>query len=53
VWQTHNANRYWREDNLFIVGDLVYISTADLSLLKGQASKLLLKYVSPFKVLDA
>jgi hypothetical protein len=28
------------------------VSTADLSLPKGWASKLLPKYVSPFKVLD-
>ena len=29
------------------------VSTSDLSLLKGRATKLLPKYVSPFKVLDA
>ena len=52
VRQTHNANWHQREDNSFAVGDLVYVSTADLSLLKGRASKLLLKYVSPFKVID-
>jgi hypothetical protein len=52
VRQTHNANRHRREDDSFIVSDLVYVSTANLSLLKGQASKLLPKYVSPFKVLD-
>jgi hypothetical protein len=36
-----------------VQGDLVYVSTADLSLPKGRATKLLLKYVGPFKVLDA
>ena len=53
VRQTHNANRHRREDDSFVVGDLVYVSTADLSLPKGRASKLLPKYVGPFKVLDA
>ena len=33
-------------------GDLVYVSTVDLSLPKGRASKLLPKYVGPFKILD-
>jgi hypothetical protein len=53
VRQTHNANRRRRADDQFIVGDLVYVSTADLSLPKGRASKLLPKYVGPFKVLEA
>jgi hypothetical protein len=35
VWQTHNANQHQREDDSFIVSDLVYVSTADLSLPKG------------------
>jgi hypothetical protein len=53
VRQTHNANRRRREDDSFAVGDLVYVSTADLSLPKGRAGKLLPKYVGPFKVLEA
>ncbi len=36
-----------------MVGDLAYVSSSDLSLPKGRASKLLLKYIGPFKVLDA
>ena len=36
-----------------MAGDLVYVSTADLSLPKGRASTLLPKYVGPFKILDA
>jgi len=53
VRQTHNANRRQCEDDAFAVGDPVFVSTSDLSLLKGRATKLLLKYVGPFKVLEA
>jgi hypothetical protein len=53
VYQMYHANHRHQEDNSFTVGDLVYVSSADLSLPKGCASKLLPKYVSPFKVLDA
>jgi len=53
VRQTHHANRRRREDDTFAAGDLVYVSTADLSLPRGRAAKLLPKYVGPFKVLDA
>jgi hypothetical protein len=53
VLQTHDANRRRREENPFFVGDLVYVSTANLSLPKGRASKLLPKYVGPFKILEA
>jgi hypothetical protein len=53
VRQTHHANRRRREDDTFATGDLVYVSTADLSLPKGRASKLLPKYVGPFKILEA
>jgi hypothetical protein len=53
VRQTHNANCHQRDDDTFTVGDLVYVSTTDLSLPKGRASKLLPKYVGPFKILAA
>ena len=53
VCQTHNANCRRQEDDTFTAGDPVFVSTTDLSLPKGRASKLLLKYVSPFKVLEA
>jgi hypothetical protein len=53
VRQTHNANRHRRQDDTFEPGDLVFVSTADLSLPKGRAIKLLPKYVGPFRVLDA
>ena len=51
--QTYHANRRRRDDDHFAAGDLVYISTSDLSLPKGRATKLLSKYIGPFKILDA
>ena len=53
VRQTHNANRLRREDDTFIAGEQVYVSLLDLSLPKGRATKLLPKYVGPFRVLEA
>jgi hypothetical protein len=52
VYQTHHANRHRYEDDSFMVSNLIFVSTADLSLPKGRMAKLLLKYVGPFKVLD-
>ena len=53
VRQMHHANcRHAQNDN-FANGDLVYVSTEDLSLPKGRASKLLPKYIGPFKIIDA
>jgi hypothetical protein len=53
VHQTHQANCRRHEDNTFAVGDLIYVSSTDLSLPKGHAVKLLPKYIGPFKVIDA
>jgi len=49
----HHANCCRCNNDKFQNGDLVYVSMADLSLPKGQAKKLLLKYIGPFKILDA
>jgi Integrase zinc binding domain len=51
--QTHYANTRRKQDDQFEAGDLVYVSTADLSLPKGRARKLMPKYIGPFKVIDA
>ncbi len=53
VLQTHNVNHHQHHEDSFVIGDLAYVSSSDLSLPKGRASKLLLKYIGPFKVLDA
>jgi hypothetical protein len=47
------ANRHCREGQKFNVGDLVLLSTENLSLPKGRARKLLPKYLGPYKVLVA
>jgi hypothetical protein len=49
----HHANHRRRKDDSFEVSNLVYVSTADLSLPKGRATKLLPKYIGLFKVLEA
>ncbi len=53
VLQMHNVNHHRHHEDLFAVSDHVYVSSLDLSLLKGRASKLLPKYIGPFRVLDA
>jgi hypothetical protein len=53
VVQTHQANKLCREGTEYQVGDLIYLSTENLSLPKGRAKKLLPKYIGPYKVLEA
>jgi hypothetical protein len=53
IQQTHYANCQCCKDDSFMAGNLIYVSTADLSLPKGQATKLLPKYIGPFKILKA
>lgn len=50
VFQTHYANQRRREEPKITEGDLVYLSTKNLSLPKGRARKLLPKYIGPYKV---
>lgn len=51
VKQTQLANRK-RKETPFAKGDLVYLSTANLSLPKGRAKKLAPKFVGPYKILE-
>jgi hypothetical protein len=53
VVQTDQANKLCCEGTEYQVGDLVYLSTENLSLPKGQAKKLLPKYIGPYKVLES
>ena len=53
VFQTHYANRSCHPDPVLNVGDLVYLSTADLNLPKGRASKLLPKFIGPYPIVKA
>ena len=51
VKQTVMANRK-RKDVPFAKGDLVYLSTANLTLPKGHARKLAPKFIGPYKIID-
>ncbi len=47
------ANKHrWPDSPMLKLGELAYISTKNLSLPKGQASKLLPKYIRPYKILE-
>jgi len=49
VKQTVQANK-WRRMCPFVVGDLVYISTKNISFPKGTTRKLVPKFVGPYKI---
>ncbi len=50
VFQSHHANKKRGNEPWIETGDLVYLSTKNLNLLKGRARKLCPKYVGPYKV---
>jgi hypothetical protein len=51
--QTDQANKLCCEGTEYKVGDLIYLSTENLSLPKGWVKKLLPKYIGPYKVIEA
>ena len=51
VKQTRNANRKHRVEP-FTKGDLVYLSTKNLTFPKGLARKLIPKFIGPYKILE-
>jgi len=53
VFQQHYANAHRCQEPTIKQGDLVYLLTKNLSLPKGRVSKLVPKYVGPYKVLQA
>ena len=53
IKQTYYANQLRREEPFFEEGDLVYLSTKNLSVLKGRACKLVPKYIGPYKIKEA
>ena len=53
IQQTFHANKKCRASDLYHVGDHVYLSTQNLTLPKGRARKLVLKYIGPYKVVKA
>jgi hypothetical protein len=50
IKQTRNANRK-RQPTPFQQGDLVYLSTQNITFQKGLAWKLIPKYMGPYKIL--
>ena len=50
VKQTRDANRK-RQDVPFVQGDLVYVSSKNISFPKGRALKLLPKFIGPYKIM--
>jgi hypothetical protein len=53
VDQTFHANRKRRESKIYAVNDRVYLSTQNLTLPKGRARKLVLRYIGLYCVLEA
>ncbi|KAJ2974623.1 hypothetical protein NUW54_g11865 [Trametes sanguinea] len=53
VSQTHQANKHCQAEPELEVGDLVYLSTKNLAVLKGWARKLVPKYIGPYTILEA
>ncbi len=53
VFQTHQANKRRGEEPLIHKGDLVYLSTKNLNMPKGQARKLCPKFVGLYRVREA
>src|SRR6266481_1442286 len=53
VVQAHNVNHHRRPGELHSPGDLVYLSTKNLSLPKGRAKKLVPRYIGLYKVVEA
>ena len=50
VIQTHHANKKRKDPPTLDVGELVHLSTKNLTLPKGRARKLLPKYIGPMRV---
>ena len=48
VFQKHHADKRQRTEPPIKAGDLVYLSTKNLSMPKGRASKLVPKYIGPY-----
>ncbi|KNZ72596.1 hypothetical protein J132_02598 [Termitomyces sp. J132] len=53
VFQTCLANLQHRPDPELEKGALVYLLTKNLNILKGRATKLCLKWIGPYKILEA
>ena len=48
IQQTIQSNKIWSPEPMIAKGDLVYLSTKELNLPKGQAKKLLPLFIGPY-----
>ena len=53
VTQAFQANKECTESEVYAIGDCIYLSTQNLTLLKGRARKLLPQYIGPYHMIDA
>ena len=53
VTQAFQANKERTESEVYAIGDCIYLSTQNLTLLKGRARKLLPQYIGPYHMIDA
>ncbi|KAF8301361.1 hypothetical protein DL93DRAFT_2030727, partial [Clavulina sp. PMI_390] len=53
ILQTFYANRLRSSKPLFRIGDLVYLATRNLNLVRALVTKLLPRYIGPYKILLA
>jgi len=53
VIQTFQANKRWRPELPYAVGDKAYLSTENLNLPKGRSRKLMPKFIGPYKVTES
>ena len=51
VMQTHYSNKHRRPGVIYHENDMVYLSTKNLALPRGQARKLMPRFLGPYKVL--
>jgi hypothetical protein len=52
VYQAHHANQRRRPEPQIKLNDLVYVSTRNMNLPKGRASKLLPKFIGPYPIVE-
>jgi hypothetical protein len=50
VKQTHHANKLRKDAPSYEVGDLVFLSTKNISIPKGRARKLVPRFIGPYKI---
>lgn len=52
ISQPYHANKHRQDKPQFEVGDMVYLSTKNLTIPKGRARELIPKYIGPYQILE-